>query len=411
MKILYLDPFSGIAGDMLCAALIDLGADIDAMREVVGKLPLSNFKISAQRTRRGPLSAVKFSVSPANEVGDDLHHDLPSQGLQPIDWPGEAHHRTWKEIRSILEESNLPAEVSRRALLVFAKLAEAEGAVHGQAPDSVHFHEVGAIDSIVDIVCACQGLVDLGIDEIICGPLPLGTGSTTTEHGLIPLPAPATVALLSGWPIIAGTVNREEITPTGAALVAALAKPGSLPNMTLVGTGYGAGSANPSDKPNVVRAILGQAPHTTQDDIHVIESHMDDLTGEHLPPLITALLNAGAVDAFASTVLMKKGRSGLAVTAICKTEAITSVTRALLLHGSTFGVRRYPVVREILDRRFIEVETPYGMVSMKQGLLEGAIVHCTPEFEDVRRLAEETDTPVPVVHTAAISAWHQTKQP
>jgi len=308
----------------------------------------------------------------------------------------------------MLQNSLLPPGARDRAIAVFERLAIAEGRIHGIPPADVHFHEVGAIDSIVDIVATCLALEQLGITHLICGPLPLSTGTIHTEHGWIPLPAPATLALLEGWPVVPGRPGMEQVTPTGAALVAALATPGTLPSMQILGSGYGAGTKDTPDQANVLRVVMGDPiPASSPSDVLLIAANMDDFTGEHLPPLLTELMKAGALDAFASPLWMKKGRSGLLVQALAEPQHAMSVEAAMLLHGSTFGVRRHRVQRTCLDRRHETVETEWGTVRIKLGIHEGNVVHAAPEHEDVARIARKSGIPVPRVYAAAVGCWHQ----
>lgn len=427
-RTLYVDPVSGIAGDMLCAALIDLGASPDTIRSGLDGLGLSGYSISVEETRRGVFAARRFIVSPqpltpasravapldGHDHGHGHGHDHDHghghghhhQGPAPVAWPDQ-HHRTWRDIRDLLTAADLPDRARQRAMETFALLAQAEGRVHGHPPDEVHFHEVGAIDSIVDITAACLALELLDVDRIVCGALPLSSGTITTAHGVTPLPAPATAALLTGWPIRAGVPGREEVTPTGAALMAALAEHGTLPEMTLLGTGVGAGTRDFPDRPNIVRAILGdEAAADSPTDVWVLSAQMDDLTGEHLPLLIRALLAAGALDAYASPVLMKKGRSGMLVTALAEWPSVPAAEEALLRHGSTFGVRRHRTSRRVLARQHATVTTPWGRVRIKLGTLSGETLHAAPEFEDVRQRAEAASVAASRVHAAAVAAWH-----
>lgn len=422
-KILYLDAFAGAAGDMICASLIHLGVDVDALRSGLRALPLRGYRIWAEPAQRGPFAATRFRVEP--ESGGEW---APNQGIfRKIQvFPGvsverahdhdhagehaEGEHaqpeRSWREIRAMLEAAPLPPRARARALAVFTRLAEAEARVHGATPEEITFHEVGAVDSIVDIVGATLALELLDVDHIVASPLPMGSGQIRSAHGLIPLPAPAVVEVLRGWPVVPGPPGREHVTPTGAALIAALAKPGTFPAMTVLGVGYGAGTRDPADVPNVLRAVLGQpAVPSSELSVELIEAQMDDLPGEHLPPLLDALFEAGAIDAFSTPVLMKKGRPGLLVTALASAASAPAVEVALLRHSSSFGVRRSSSARRVLDRRHERVATPWGEVRIKLGFLDGAQIHAAPEFEDVRTVARAAGVPVPEVHAAAVAAW------
>jgi uncharacterized protein (TIGR00299 family) protein len=417
--ILYIDPFAGIAGDMLCAALIDAGVAADDILAPLKTLPLDGYSVSTFTTTRGAFAATRFVVSKEDNTQHHSHshshshshdhshdHDHGHGGVGPEPWPGQPDRR-WSTIRQMLLDAALPDGARRRALAVFEVLARAEATVHGVGIEEVHFHEVGAVDSIVDIVAACVGLDLLGVEKIISGAPPLSAGEVRGAHGRIPLPAPATLVLLEGWPVRPGVPGREEVTPTGAAFLSALASPGEFPAMTVRATGCGAGKRDPADKANVLRVILGEARQAdSAREVVVLRAQMDDLTGEHLPPLIEALLGAGAVDAYATAVLMKKGRSGLLVTALCPPSVCRGVEDAFLRHGSTFGVRRHRALRRVLDRHHRSVQTPWGEVRVKVGMSGEEVLHVSPEHDDVAAVARAAGVAVPRVYAAAVSAWH-----
>jgi len=273
--------------------------------------------------------------------------------------------------------------------------------------DTVTFHEVGAVDSVVDLLGVCLALEALGVDELVCGALPVASGTTASQHGPIPLPAPATLALLEGWPVRPGIPDFEQVTPTGAALVAALAEPGEFPAMRIARVGVGAGTKDTREGPNVLRLVLGERREASSPTrVAVLRAQMDDLSGEHLPTLMDALLHAGALDVVALPVLMKKGRQGVLVEALCPPALAQEVGTALLRHGSSFGYRHQLMDRVVLDRWHERVETAHGPVRMKVGALHGELLHASPEHEDVRQRAAEANVPVPAVHSGAVAAWH-----
>lgn len=439
-RVLYIDAFAGLAGDMLCAALLDLGADLDQLRQELRALPVYGYTLTLSQVYRGPFAARYFLVAPeplpaeavsalpappepsprAHDHGhghthghghDHGHDHVHGHGHVQLDpWPGQPH-RSWADIRAMLQAAPLPPRARARALAVFGRLAIAEAHVHGMDVEAVAFHEVGAVDSIVDIVGACLLLEQLDVDRLVASALPTGSGIIRTEHGLIPLPGPATLELLRGWPVVPGPPGREHVTPTGAALVTALAEHGPMPEMVIRAVGHGAGTRNPADLPNVVRVILGEArAASSPTQVIVLETQMDDLSGEHLPALLEATLEAGALDAFAVPVLMKKGRSGLWVQALAAPAQVDAVERALLRHGSSFGVRRHAADRRVLDRRHVAVQTPWGEVRVKLGSLDGELLHAAPEHEDVRAVARAAGVPQPLVHAAAIRAFDLEKQ-
>ena len=381
MKLLWIDASAGLAGDMLVGALLDAGGELDAVREAAAALDVE-VDLRTERVRRGGFAATKFHVD-----FEPAHH----------------HHTHWAGLRERISGAGLTERATTRALAVFGLLARAEARVHGVEVDAVAFHEVGAVDSLVDIVGACVLLDD--VDELVCSPLPAGGGFVQTEHGRLAVPAPATVGVLAGWPMVQDGRSGELVTPTGAALVAALGSPGPMPSMRVAAQGYGAGSRDPAGWSNTVRAVLG-APQaaTSPTSVEVLEAQVDDLPGEQVPPLLEALLGAGALDAWASPILMKKGRPGLLISALARPEATEAIGDALLRHSSTFGYRWRRADRRVLERRHTEVETAYGPVRGKLGAMGDEILHAAPEFEDCRARARAAGVPVARVHAAALRA-------
>lgn len=388
--ILFLDPFAGIAGDMVVAALVHAGAPIEAVLAELQGLPVRGWSARVERVTRGAVAATRFVV-------EDAEH-------------GHAH-RSWKDIRGMLQRSGLRPRVRERALATFARLAEAEGRVHGMPAEDVGFHEVGAVDSIVDIVGACVAMEELAVDRVVCGPLPMGRGRVTTAHGLLPLPAPATVEVLRGFPVVPSDFEGELVTPTGAALVGALATPGPLPAMRLTAIGYGAGTRDPASHANILRAILGEGEAGGVTTVAELRAQVDDLTGESVPGLLDALFAAGAVDAFVTPVLMKKGRPGLLLTALAPIDRRAVVGDALLRHGGTLGYRWEVLQREVAARRLVEVATAFGVVRVKVAEHAGLVVHAAPEHEDCALLARQFGVSVAEVRGAALAAWSSKAAP
>lgn len=394
----FVDPVGGIAGDMLVAALVDAGASLELVLAEVRKLGVEGWSARVEPAWRGPFAATRFVVDVGGDGHDHAHgHDHGHDH--------DGHSRRWADIRALLEGSTLGEGVKRRALATFAVLAEAEGRVHGMPAEAVAFHEVGAVDSIVDIVAAAAALDLLGIDEIVVGPLPLGSGSVVGAHGLIPLPAPATVECLRGFVVEGIAARGETVTPTGAALVAALMRPGAMPSMRVLRSGTGAGTWDPASHPNVVRVIVGEGDAGAVAEVLELRAEVDGLTGEAVPPLLDALFAAGAIDAYVTPVLMKKGRPGLLVTALCAPPEARAVGDALLRHGRTLGYRTTRCAREVLARRHEVVATKFGDVRLKIGEREGAILHLAPEYEDCARQAAAAGVPVVEVMGAALLAW------
>jgi uncharacterized protein (TIGR00299 family) protein len=387
-RILYLDLQAGIAGDMFVAALLDLGVSLSELRAGLDGLGFGPLPVSVQRVMRGAFAAAHFVVEP----------------------PGpDAPHRSHAEIVRVIQAAPLAPRVRRRALAVFQRLAEAEGRLHGVPVESVHFHEVGAVDSIADVVGACIALEQLGVDRIVAGTPPLGHGAVRTAHGSMPLPAPATLALLEGWPVRPAPGPGEWVTPTGAALLAALAEPGPLPAMTLRGVGHGAGTRDGGPVANVLRAILGEpsAPPLAGDRVAVIEASVDDMPGEWWPPLRDALFAAGALDLCSTPGLGKKGRPVMSLRVLAPPGLAEAVGGALLAHSTTLGVRHRVEERWVLPRRVETVQTPYGPVRVKVVEPPGQPSRPSPEHEDCAALAREAGVSVAELHRATLAAWER----
>jgi pyridinium-3,5-bisthiocarboxylic acid mononucleotide nickel chelatase len=384
MKICYLDAFSGISGDMTVGALADAGADTAALTEALTALG-TGATFEFEKTRRGAIGATKFHVRE-----QDHHHH---------------HHRHLSQILAMLDAASLPARVKRDAAAVFQKLGEAEARVHQVPVESVHFHEVGAVDSICDIVGACLGFELLGIEEIQCSALNVGSGTVETEHGLLPVPAPATALLLEGRPVYARGPQVELTTPTGAALAATLAaRFGTLPAMRVAATGYGAGGREFKTQPNVLRAIIGEKTGASEaTTVTVIEANIDDSTPEVSGYAMERLLEAGALDATLSPLVMKKGRPGVLLRVIARPEDQEALARLILAETSTLGVRLYQAERRVEARRSIEIETPHGKVRMK--VSEAG--QFAPEYEDCRTLARASGVPLKQILTEANYAYLQ----
>jgi uncharacterized protein (TIGR00299 family) protein len=385
--IAYLDCVGGIAGDMTCAALLHAGAPEDALREVPARLGLPDVELRVQRTERHGIGA--------------LHLDV-------LD-PHEGHHdRSWRVIRRQLAEADLEARVRERALAVFERLAEAESSVHGVDLDDVHFHEIGAVDTLVDVVGAVTLLAQLGVTRVVCSPLPMGGGTTRAAHGVLPLPAPATAALLRGAPVFGVALEAELVTPTGAALAVTLADDwGPLPAMTLRRVGYGAGTADFAERANLVRVLLGEGSDVARGEVVVLETNLDDMIPELLPDAAERCFAAGALDVWTAPVTMKKGRPGLVLSALARPAAQDAVARAMLEHTSALGVRVGRWSRYELERRLMTVHVDGRPVRVKLGLLEGRIVNVAPEHDDCAALASDTGAPVQSIWAAALAAAHE----
>jgi uncharacterized protein (TIGR00299 family) protein len=377
--LLYLDPVAGIAGDMFLGLLVDLGVDPAALEERLAALPVAGYRLSTRREQRQGISGTRF------EVAIDEQH----------------HHRTWADIDKMLGEAALPEKTRELARRIFRRVGVAEAAVHGVALETVHFHEVGAVDSIVDIVGAAIGLELLGVERVVCAPLPLSHGTVKCAHGTFPLPAPATLEILKGCPVCDAGSDQELVTPTGAAIAAEIASFGPLPEMTLERVGYGIGTRQLADRPNLLRGILGRAAVKgagTGDRVALIESHIDDANPEWLGHLQERLLAAGALDVGYGALQMKKNRPGIRVTVVAAPERAETLARLLLRESSASGVRLFEARRLKLTRRQATVATPIGEAEVKLFFDGDELVRVTPEFESCRRLATESGRPLPEVY-------------
>lgn len=397
MKILRWDLVGGISGDMALAALLDLGADRTAVEAAVRACGLNDVQIEVEAVREGGLTGLRVHVrTPAVET----QH---GQG-------GHSHthaHRAWREIRAIIETAALPLRAKKLAVAVFARLAEAEGRVHGISADEVEFHEIGAVDSIADIVGACMALDSLGVELVEVGPFPLGHGEVRCAHGIYPLPAPAVAELLKGWPLRNIEEEAETVTPTGAALLTAWAEAArpSSEARAIRATGLGWGHRRLRGRPNCARAVLYEtiAPEAgSPEECIVMETHLDDATGEWIGVLVERLRALGALDVYTTAIQMKKHRPGILVTVLCDPARRDTMLETIFRHSPTFGVRESRAARTVLERRCTSVETPWGQVRVKLGIWKGQIVTRAPEMEDCIARAEAHGVPPRHVYEAAM---------
>lgn len=391
MTIAYFDCFSGAGGDMIVASLLDAGADADALRGQLSSLNVAGYAIKVEKVRKQGIASTRFLV------------ELDQQEKQP--------HRHLKHVLAIIDGATaLPSEVKERSSRVFTRLAEAEAAVHGTTIEKVHFHEVGAIDAIVDVVGAVAALRMLGVTRVVCSPVVVGSGTVACEHGIMPVPAPATAFLLRGFPIATSDETGELLTPTAAALLTTLAESfGPMPSMTIGAVGHGAGTRDGARRPNVLRVMIGEPTHpgTTgleADEVVVFETNLDDSTPQVIGHAMERLLDEGALDVFLTPIQMKKNRPGVMLTALCEPGDAARLEAVIFAETTTFGVRRHRCARSTLRRRFVTVETKYGPVRMKIGE-GGARPVATPEYEDCREAAARCGVAFPVVLAAARHAW------
>ncbi|MFT5583098.1 MAG: hypothetical protein ACI9VR_000676 [Cognaticolwellia sp.] len=427
IRTLWIDARAGLAGDMLCAALLQAGGDLSELQLEIDKLALPALTLRTQVVTRGAFSCLHFKVLNGEQAADA---DAPWQapGAEPGHDHGSSHDHShshshdhsqqdtkadpasWQAIRARITQAGLPKGAEEKALAVFQALALAEAQVHGMPVDQVTFHEVGAADSIADIVSACVLIEQLGITRILCTELPMGGGPVNTAHGKITAPAPATVALLKGWPCFQDGRLGELVTPTGAALVATLATPGPMPTMRPLSSGFGAGTWNPSGWGNHVRVVLGESGQSTSQDLTPtsvleLQTQVDDMRGEEVPALLDALFAAGALDAWTQQVSMKKGRPALLLSALCRPQNREGVSRAMLRHSTSFGLRVQALERDILRREHVPVQTAFGPIRIKVGWLDDERLQASPEHEDCAHAALAHDRPLRSVYAAAQAAY------
>jgi len=391
MRIAYLDAFSGISGDMTVGALLHVGLPLAIVEESIAALGIADVALSAERVVRSGIDATKFHVRVHGEQPEHAH--------------GGHTHRPYVAIRQLLERSALAPRVKEAALAIFARLAEAEGRVHGVAPDSVEFHEVGAVDAIVDVVGAALGFAHLGIDAVYAAPLPLGQGRVRSAHGPLPVPAPAVVELLAGRPVRLEDGAAELVTPTGAAIVAALARTEPVPEMRIAAVGYGAGERTLADRANVLRILVGEPVVASGgDDVVVLETTIDDMSPQLYEHVLERLLGAGARDAFLVPAIMKKSRPATVLHVLAAPADRDRLAAIIFAETSTIGLRFTTWRRLVLPREERTVETPYGTVRVKIARAPDGTPNVAPELDDCRRVASERGVPLKLVHQAALAA-------
>ena len=382
MKIAYFDCFAGASGDMILGALLDAGLSLEHLKQELAKLGLSHYDVDKTDVVKNGISGSQALV----HVEQDHHHD---------------HHRHLADIAAIIEKSDLTTDIKKGSLAIFRRLAEAEAKVHNTTPENIHFHEVGAMDAIIDVVGGVIGLHAMGIDTIICSPLHVGSGTVECAHGILPVPAPATAELIRGKPIYATEVEGELLTPTGAAILTTLASEfGSLPQMTVESIGYGAGTADRSIA-NMLRILIGSVTDSDKtfevEQTATIETTIDDMNPQIYDYLIEKVLQMGALDIFCTTVQMKKNRRGTLVTILCRPEMVPSLSELLFRETTTIGLRWRLDNRFTLGRDFVIAETRFGRISCKVATQEDKIINVMPEYEECKRVAIEQKVPLKTV--------------
>jgi uncharacterized protein (TIGR00299 family) protein len=378
VKIAYGDLIGGVSGDMFVAALLDLGLPLSCLKSELKKIPTLKFDLKSSKKHVHSIRATQFHViCPKNETP-----------------------RSWKQIRQLIERSKLRAEVKETCLGIFTRLAKAEGKIHGVAVDTVHFHEVGATDSIVDIAAAAIGTRELGVETFYFSPIPLGRGVTRSLHGPLPVPGPATLELLKGIPTVGIDVQSETVTPTGAAILRTLGKNfGDQPSMTIERIGYGTGQKEFPHRPNLFRLMVGEgSSQWNQETMLVMETNIDDMNPQYFDHVMDRLFGAGARDVFLAPVQMKKNRPATLLAVICAPSQRDQLAGIILQETTSIGIRYYPVNRLILQREFRKVKTRYGAITMKIVEQPDGTKRATPEYDELKRIAKTKNLPLKLVH-------------
>jgi pyridinium-3,5-bisthiocarboxylic acid mononucleotide nickel chelatase len=432
MKTLYLDVFSGISGDMFLGALLDLGADFQRLEHDLEKLGLDGYHLHVSKQQRAHIAGTKFDVhleedhhhdesqpdehERAHEHGHhhshghEHHHHDEASAREHEACHGHEHSRTFADIEQLIERSSLSDWVKQKSIAIFRRVAVAEGKIHGQPPEQVHFHEVGAVDSIIDIVGGCLALELLGRPRLLAAPVVEGTGWVKCAHGRFPVPTPATLEILGarGVPVSQCDEPHELVTPTGAALLAELVESfGPMRDLKTLRVGYGLGMRENKTRPNVLRAVLCETADTASghdwetDTVAVLQTNLDDANAEVLGAFAEKALALGALDIFHTPVQMKKNRPGVLLTLLCAEGDADKFAELILKETTAFGVRRHVAERRKLRREFATVKTPFGDVTVKLGKMDGQVVQAAPEYESCKRLAEQANVPLKQVYEAA----------
>ncbi|HGE69756.1 TPA: nickel pincer cofactor biosynthesis protein LarC [Candidatus Poribacteria bacterium] len=395
-KVAYFDCFSGISGDMTLGVLVDLGLKPEVLKDELLKLNLDGYKISFNKVQKHGITGTKVDIELDNH---DHHHEH------------NHHGRHLSDIIKLISESQLNQDVKDMAEKIFTRLGEAEAKVHNVDIEKIHFHEVGAVDSILDIVGSAIGINALEIDKIYSSPLPLGQGFVKSSHGVIPVPAPATVELLRGIPAKRTEVSAELVTPTGAAIISTITDSfGPIPDMTIENIGYGAGTKDFTEQPNLLRVIIGTSKDVYESDvINVVETNIDDMSPQVYDLLMDKLFSIGALDVFLTPILMKKNRPAIKLTVLVESTKLQEACACILSETTTMGVRIYEANRKKLAREMTEIETEYGKVNVKLGKIGDEVIKIIPEYDNCKQLAEKNNVPIMKVHQAVLTAFSNIK--
>jgi uncharacterized protein (TIGR00299 family) protein len=411
LRVLYFDCFAGAAGDMIVGALLDAGLPLEALQHALGSLAVEGWDVSAERVVKTGISATKFRVHEHAHIHSHAHPHLDHD-------PGHHHHahaphHSLKEIESAIGRSALTDAAKVRAIKMFRRLGEAESAIHGIPLDEIHLHEVGALDSVIDIVGAVFAIEWFKADRVVVSPINVGSGMVRTEHGVFPVPAPATVSLVKNAPVYSSGIQAELLTPTGALILTEFATEyGPVPPMTIEKVGYGAGDRDLKETPNVVRVLVGeaeslkpQAPSPKSHGVLVLECEIDDMNPQIFGVLMDKLYAAGALEVFYSAVQMKKNRPGTLMTIVAKPADRERMTEIVFRESTTIGIRHQELSRECLDREMVTVSTTLGAVRFKVARRDGRVLNAQPEFEDLAKLSATHGIPIKDVQALAHKAW------
>jgi len=395
-KVAYFDCFSGISGDMTLGVLVDLGLKPEFLKDELLKLNLDGYKINFNKVQKHGITGTKVDIELDNH---DHHHEH------------NHHGRHLSDIIKLISESQLNQDVKDMAEKIFTRLGEAEAKVHNVDIEKIHFHEVGAVDSILDIVGSAIGINALEIDKIYSSPLPLGQGFIKSSHGVMPVPAPATVELLRGIPAKRTEVSAELVTPTGAAIISTITDSfGPIPDMTIENIGYGAGTKDFTEQPNLLRVIIGTSKDVYESDvINVVETNIDDMSPQVYDLLMDKLFSIGALDVFLTPILMKKNRPAIKLTVLVELTKLQEACACILSETTTMGVRIYEANRKKLAREMTEIETEYGKVNVKLGKIGDEVIKIIPEYDNCKQLAEKNNVPIMKVHQAVLTAFSNIK--
>lgn len=384
LRAAYFDCYSGISGDMILGALVDLGVDPRKIRKALKTLDLKGYKLKTSRVQRGLIAGTKVQV----RLTKSSHHPA----------------RKYSDIKKLIADSDLSSTAKKNSLEIFKRIAQVEAAIHDTTMEKIHFHEIGAVDSIVDIVGGVVAIESLKLDKIYASPLNVGEGFVQCDHGCLPVPAPATLKLLQGIPVFSNGIKKELTTPTGAAMIGFYAdKFGSLPAMKIVGDGYGAGDHIIAEMPNMLRVVLGEIPAESDEELVLIETNIDDMNPEFYEGTMESLFKVGALDVYLTPIIMKKSRPANKISVLSSETDRQAMTEILLHETSSFGVRYFRIGRTVLEREMKTVNISWGSVRIKIGKFNGKVIQISPEYEDCKKIAYKEKVPVKQVYEEAHS--------